>query len=83
MGAEGAVEIVYRREIAESPERREALIEEYRKEFSNPFHAAKLGYIDDVIEATEIRPRIINALELLSKKRVRAHPPKRHGNMPV
>ncbi len=83
MGAEGAVEIVYRREITESPERREELIEEYKKEFSNPLHAAKLGYIDDVIEATEIRPRIINALELLSKKRVRGHLPKRHGNMPV
>jgi acetyl-CoA carboxylase carboxyltransferase component len=83
MGAEGAVEIIYRREITESPERREELIEEYKKEFSNPLHAAKLGYIDDVIEATEIRPRIINALELLSKKRVRGHLPKRHGNMPV
>ena len=83
MGAEGAVEIVYRREIADSPERREELISEYRREFSSPHQAAKLGYIDDVIEASEIRPRLKTALELLSKKRVRVHPPKRHGNMPV
>ena len=83
MGAEGAVEIVYRREIAENPERREELISEYRREFSSPYPAAKLGYIDDVIETSEIRPRLKTALELLSKKRVRDHPPKRHGNMPV
>ena len=83
MGAEGAVEIVYRREIAENPERREELISEYRREFSSPYQAAKLGYIDDIIEASEIRPRLTTALELLSKKRVRGHPPKRHGNMPV
>jgi acetyl-CoA carboxylase carboxyltransferase component len=83
MGAEGAVEIVYRREIAENPERREELISEYRREFSSPYPAAKRGYVDDVIEASEIRPRLVAALELLSKKRVRVHPPKRHGNMPV
>jgi acetyl-CoA carboxylase carboxyltransferase component len=83
MGAEGAVGIVYRREIAESPERRVEFISEYRREFSSPYQAAKLGYIDDVIEASEMRPRLVAALELLSKKRVRIHPPKRHGNMPV
>jgi acetyl-CoA carboxylase carboxyltransferase component len=83
MGAEGAVEIVYRREIAENPDRREELIEEYRREFANPFQAAKLGYIDDVIEPSEIRPRLIEALKLLSDKRVRPYPPKRHGNMPL
>ena len=83
MGAEGAVEIIYRREIAENPERREELISEYQREFSGPHQAAKLGYIDDVIEASEIRPRLVAALQLLSKKRVRGHLPKRHGNMPV
>jgi len=83
MGAEGAVEIVYRREIAEDPDRREELIAEYRREFANPFQAVKLGYIDDVIEPSEIRPRLIEALKLLSDKRVRHYPPKRHGNMPV
>jgi acetyl-CoA carboxylase carboxyltransferase component len=83
MGAEGAVEIVYRREIAEDPEKRRGLIEMYREELSNPYQAAKLGYIDDVIEASEIRSRLTGALALLSIKRVRPHPPKRHGNMPV
>jgi acetyl-CoA carboxylase carboxyltransferase component len=83
MGAEGAVEIVYRREIEAEPERRRELIERYREEFSNPYQAAKLGYVDDVIEENEIRPRLIEALGVLSKKRVRPHPPRRHGNMPV
>jgi acetyl-CoA carboxylase carboxyltransferase component len=83
MGAEGAVEIVYRREITEHPEKRGELIEGYRKELANPFQAAKLGYVDDVIEPEEIRPRLISSFELLAKKRVRPRPPKRHGNMPV
>jgi len=83
MGAEGAVEIVYRREIAEDPDRREVLIAGYRKEFSSPYQAAKLGHIDDVIMPSEIRPRLVDSLALLSGKRVRPHPPKRHGNMPV
>jgi acetyl-CoA carboxylase carboxyltransferase component len=83
MGAEGAVEIVYRREIAEDPEKREELIEKYREEFSNPYQATKLGYVDEVIEPSDMRPRLVEALRLLSKKRVRPHPPKRHGNMPV
>ena len=82
MGAEGAVEIVYRREIAESPDRRQEFIEQYREEFSNPYQAAKLGYVDDVIEPSEMRPRLIESLDLLSKKRVRLHPPKKHGNIP-
>jgi acetyl-CoA carboxylase carboxyltransferase component len=83
MGAEGAVEIVYRREITDNPERREELISEYLNKFSNPYIAAKLGYIDDVIQPTEIRSRLITDLELLSEKRTQIHPPKRHGNMPV
>jgi acetyl-CoA carboxylase carboxyltransferase component len=83
MGAEGAVEIVYRREIEAEPERRGEFIERYREEFSNPYQAAKLGYVDDVIEEREIRPRLIEAMGVLSKKRVRPHPLKRHGNMPV
>jgi len=83
MGAEGAVEIVFRREIAENPDRRGELIDRYRREFANPYQAAKLGYVDDVIEPSEIRPRLIGALDLLSTKRARPHPPKRHGNMPM
>jgi acetyl-CoA carboxylase carboxyltransferase component len=83
MGAEGAVEIVYRREIEENPEKREELIERYLREFANPYQAARLGYIDDVIEPEAIRPRLISSLELLLKKRVRHYPPKKHGNMPL
>jgi len=83
MGAEGAVEVVYRRELAENPARREELIAEYREEFSNPYQAARLGYVDDVIEVDEIRSRLIHALDVLLKKRVKVHPPKKHGNMPV
>ena len=83
MGAEGAVEIVYRREIASEPEKRGELIAKYQEQFSNPYQAAKLGFIDDVIEPGEIRPRAIAAFELLLKKRVKVHPPKKHGNMPV
>jgi acetyl-CoA carboxylase carboxyltransferase component len=83
MGAEGAVEIVYRREIAEDPEKRQEFIERYREEFSNPYQAAKLGYIDEVIRPEEVRSRLLSSLEMLSKKRVRQYPPKKHGNMPV
>jgi acetyl-CoA carboxylase carboxyltransferase component len=83
MGAEGAVGIVYRREIADNPNKRKELIAEYREEFSNPYQAAKLGYIDDVIETSEIRSRIITGLDILSKKREKVYPPKKHGNMPV
>jgi acetyl-CoA carboxylase carboxyltransferase component len=83
MGSAGAVEIIYRRQIAEDPERREELLEQYSEEFANPFQAARLGYIDDVIEPSEIRPRLVSALQILEKKRMKPHPLKRHGNMPV
>jgi acetyl-CoA carboxylase carboxyltransferase component len=83
MGADGAVEIVYRREIVAEPEKRGEYIAKYQEEFSNPYQAAKLGFIDDVIEPGEIRPMVITAFESLSKKRVKVHPPKKHGNMPV
>jgi len=83
LGPEAAVDIIFRRDLQEDPERREDLIAQYRDQFATPYQAARYGYIDDVIEASEIRPRIINALTLLSNKRVRHHPPKRHGNMPV
>ena len=83
MGAEGAVEVIYRREIAEDPERRQSLIESYRRDFSNPYMAARLGYIDDVIMPRDMRPRLEALLEVLDRKRIRPHPPKRHGNMPV
>jgi propionyl-CoA carboxylase beta chain len=85
MGAEGAVNIVYRKEIdsAKDPARKRAdLIEEYNEKFANPYVAAALGYLDDVIEPQETRPRLIRALEMLANKR-QSLPPKKHGNIPL
>ena len=85
MGPEGAVNIVFRREIAEAadPEATRArLVAEYREKFANPYIAAGRGYIDAVIEPHETRPRLINALEMLQNKRD-ANPPKKHGNIPL
>jgi propionyl-CoA carboxylase beta chain len=87
MGAEGAVNIVYRRELsAASAEEREAVraekIAEFRDRFANPFVAAELGFIDDVIEPRQTRPRVIRALRLLETK-VDSTPRKKHGNIPL
>jgi propionyl-CoA carboxylase beta chain len=85
MGPEGAVEIIFRKELAEAedPEKRKAvLVAEYREKFANPYVAASRGYIDDVIEPRETRPRLINALEMLSNKR-EINPAKKHGNIPL
>ncbi len=85
MGPEGAVNIIFRKEIAEAadPEAKRAeLIALYREQFANPYVAASRGYLDDVIEPRETRPRLINALEMLQNKRD-TNPPKKHGNMPL
>ena len=85
MGPEGAVEIIFRKELAASddPEKRKAeLVAEYREKFANPYVAASRGYIDDVIEPRDTRPRLINALEMLSNKRD-SNPPKKHGCIPL
>jgi acetyl-CoA carboxylase carboxyltransferase component len=85
MGPDGAVNIVFRKEIAAAadPEaERERLVQEYREQFANPYIAAARGYIDDIIEPQETRPRIIEALKMLQNKRD-ANPPKKHGNMPL
>ena len=85
MGPEGAVNIIYRRELgeAEQPEAKRAeLVNEYRDHLANPYIAAQRGYIDDVIEPSETRPRLINALHMLQNKRDH-NPPKKHGNMPL
>jgi acetyl-CoA carboxylase carboxyltransferase component len=85
MGPEGAVNIVFRKEIAaaEDPEaERERLVQEYRQQFANPYIAAARGYVDDVIEPQETRPRLIEALRMLQNKRD-ANPPKKHGNIPL
>ena len=85
MGPEGAVNIVFRSEIAkaEKPEEaRRKLIEEYRDKFANPFIAASRGYVDDVIDPRETRPKLIRALEMLRNK-VDTLPAKKHGNIPL
>jgi propionyl-CoA carboxylase beta chain len=85
MGAEGAVRILYRRQLreAEDPEALHAkLTAEFRTRFANPYKAASTGHIDDVIRPRETRPRLIAALEFLRDKRVTG-PRKKHGNMPV
>ena len=85
MGPEGAVNIVFRKEMeqAADPVRRKAeLVAEFREKFANPYVAAERGYIDDIIEPSETRPRLINALELLANKRD-SNPSKKHGNIPL
>ena len=85
MGAEGAANIIHRREIkgAEDPKaKREEKIEEYQKLFSNPYIAASRGYVDAVIEPRNTRSSLISALEAMVNKR-ETRPPKKHGNIPV
>jgi len=85
MGPDGAVSIIFRKELekAEDPVKKKAeLVAEYRQKFASPYVAAERGYIDDVVEPKETRPRLINALEMLSNKRD-ANPAKKHGNIPL
>jgi propionyl-CoA carboxylase beta subunit len=85
MGPEGAVEILYRKEIsgAQDPGQARALkVSEFREAFANPYVAAQRGYIDEVIEPRETRPKLIAALALLSTK-VDRNPPRKHGNIPL
>ncbi len=85
MGPEGAVNIIYRRDIASSPtpdERRQKLIADYKAHFANPYSAAERGYIDDVIEPHETRPKLIAALQTLQSKRQQG-PARKHGNIPL
>lgn len=85
MGPDGAVNIIFRREldVAVDPVKRKAeLVAEYKEKFANPYVAASRGYIDDVIEPKETRPRLINALAMLGNKRD-GNPAKKHGNIPL
>jgi acetyl-CoA carboxylase carboxyltransferase component len=85
MGPEGAINILYRRELAGASDPaalRTQLVQEYRDKFANPFVAAARGYIDDVIEPRETRPYLINALEMLRNKKDE-NPKKKHGNIPL
>jgi propionyl-CoA carboxylase beta chain len=85
MGAKGAVEILYRREISEADDSAaaaEARQQEYAERFANPYVAAARGYVDDVIDPRETRARVISAFDMLENKRDR-NPPKKHGNIPL
>jgi propionyl-CoA carboxylase beta chain len=85
MGPEGAVNIIYRKDIASSPtpeDRRSKLMDDYKARFANPYSAAERGYIDDVIVPHETRPKLIRALEMLQNKKV-ARPQRKHGNIPL
>ena len=85
MGPDGAVNIIFRRELMEADDpvtRKVELVNEYREKFANPYVAAARGFVDDVIMPSETRPRLINALEMLQNKRD-SNPPKKHGNIPL
>ncbi len=85
MGPEGAVKIVYRRELAGAADQdaiTKAKTEEFRERFANPFVAAEMGFVDDVIEPHETRPKVIRAFQMLENK-VDTMPRKKHGNIPL
>jgi acetyl-CoA/propionyl-CoA carboxylase carboxyl transferase subunit len=85
MGPRGAVNILYDDELeaaADVEARRQQLIDEYRDAFANPYTAAERGFVDDVLEPQETRPRLINDLEMLESKR-KDQPDRKHGNIPL
>ena len=85
MGAEGAVGVLYRRELAEAEDQeagRRARVAEFEEKFANPYVAAARGFIDEIIEPAQTRPKLIRALHLLENKRDN-NPPKKHGNIPL
>ena len=85
MGPDGAVNIIFRKELVNSdnPEATKAeLVADYRERFASPYKAAELGYIDEVIMPSETRPKVIKAFEMLKNKRD-TNPPRKHGNIPL
>jgi propionyl-CoA carboxylase beta chain len=85
IGVEGAVNILYAKELKDSEnleEKKTKFVEEYRDKFSNPYKPAASGHIDDILIPSETRPRLIAALELLRDKRGTI-PAKKHGNIPL
>jgi propionyl-CoA carboxylase beta chain len=85
MGPEGAVNIIFRNEITKAGDpvaERNRLVEDYRQTFANPFKAAELGYIDEVLMPRDTRPRLIGSLKALENKREK-NPPRKHGNIPL
>jgi propionyl-CoA carboxylase beta chain len=85
MGPEGAVNIIHRTELAKSldPEKaRKLLLDDYREKFANPYNAAELGYVDEIIDPAHTRPTLIRALDMCKNKRT-ANLPRKHGNLPL
>jgi propionyl-CoA carboxylase beta chain len=85
MGPDGAVNIIFRNEIAGATDpdaERAAKVEDYRAMFANPWVAAERGYVDEVIEPARTRAKLITALRLLGNKRD-SNPPRKHGNIPL
>lgn len=85
MGAEGAANIVFKKDIAGADDpisKRQEKIAEYEEKFNNPYRAAERGYVDDIIEPASTRQRVISAFEMLSSKRL-SLPAKKHGNIPL
>jgi propionyl-CoA carboxylase beta chain len=85
MGSEGAVNVIFRREIKAAPDptaKRTELISKYEDQFNTPYLAAERGYVDDVIEPAETRWRLIQSLRMLRTKREQV-PPRKHGNIPL
>jgi propionyl-CoA carboxylase beta chain len=80
MGPEGAINIIYRNKLNE--EEKAKAVEEYREKFANPYKAASLGYIDEIINPRDTRKKIIDALDMTQNKR-KSNPPKKHGNIPL
>jgi propionyl-CoA carboxylase beta chain len=85
MGPEGAVNIIYRRDLAAAKDvekQRQEKVDEFREKFANPYIAAERGFIDEVIEPKYTRRKVISALRMLETKR-ETNPPKKHGNIPL
>jgi len=85
MGAEGAVGVLYRKELLDTTnpeENRKQIVDEFNEKFANPYVAAERGFIDEVIEPAQTRPKLIRALSLLQNKRD-SNPPRKHGNIPL
>jgi len=85
MGADGAANVLYSKDIAKAEDptaKRAEIIAEYNEKFANPYVAAGLGYVDEVIMPRETRKKLLRALNLLENKR-ESMPPKKHGNIPL
>ena len=83
--AQGAVNVIFRRELSDAEDadaRREELISDYERQFNNPYRAAELGLVDEVIEPRETRVKLIKALDMLRSKR-ETLAPRKHGNIPL